>query len=112
MSSGSDTLSNKEKYNQLVHNLEIVDRSKWPKETDPCFGDKQIRELAKEYDVCVSSSAHGFHEYVISGHCDNFPSEFQPFSAAVNTLIISTAECERSFSTITLPFPVFEVQCF
>jgi hypothetical protein len=60
MSSGSDTLSNRKKYNQLVHNLEILDRSEWPKETDPCFGDKQVRELAKEFDVCVSSSVHGF----------------------------------------------------
>jgi hypothetical protein len=43
MSSGSDTLLNREKYNQLVHNLEILDRSKWPEETDLCFGDKQVR---------------------------------------------------------------------
>jgi hypothetical protein len=100
MSSGSDTLSNREKCNKLVHNLEILYRSKWPKETDPCFGDKQIRELAKEFDECVSSSVHGFCEYVISGNCDNFPSEFQPLAAAVNTLIISTAECEQSFSTV------------
>jgi hypothetical protein len=60
MSSGSDTLSNRKKYSQLVHNLEILDRSKWPKETDLCFGEKQVRELAKEFDVCVSSSVHGF----------------------------------------------------
>jgi hypothetical protein len=84
MSSGSDTLSNKGKYNQLVHNLEFLDRSKWPKETDPCFGNKEVRELAKEFDVCVSSSVHGFCKYVISAKCDNFRSEFQPHSAAVN----------------------------
>jgi hypothetical protein len=100
MSSGSDTLSNREKYNQLVHNLEILDRSKWPKETDPCFGNKQVRELAKELDVCVSSSVHGFREYFISGNCDNFPSDFQPHAAAVNTLVISTTECEWSLSNM------------
>jgi hypothetical protein len=50
MSSGSDTLSNRGI--QLVHNLEILDRSKWPQETDPCFGDKQVCLLAKEFDVC------------------------------------------------------------
>jgi hypothetical protein len=36
--------------------IKILDRSKWPKGTDPCFGDKQVRELAKEFNVCVSSS--------------------------------------------------------
>jgi hypothetical protein len=77
-----------------------LDRSKWPKETDPRFGDKQVRELVKELDVCVGSSVRGFHEYFISGNCDNFPSEFKPLAAAVNTLVISTAECERSFSNI------------
>jgi hypothetical protein len=43
MSSGRDALLIRGKYNQLVHNLEILDRSKWPEETDPCFGDKQVR---------------------------------------------------------------------
>jgi hypothetical protein len=40
MSTVRDILSNREKYYQLVRNLETLDRSKWPKETNPCFGDK------------------------------------------------------------------------
>jgi hypothetical protein len=40
---------------QSVHNLEILERSKWLQETDPLLGgDKQVRELAKEFDVCLS----------------------------------------------------------
>jgi hypothetical protein len=50
--------------------------------------------------VSISRSVQGFHEYFITGNCDNFPSEFQQTAAAVNTLIISTAECEQVFSTI------------
>jgi hypothetical protein len=50
--------------------------------------------------VFVSGSVHGFREYVISGNCDSFPSEFQPLAAAVNTIIICTAECELSFSNM------------
>jgi hypothetical protein len=49
--------------------------------------------------VCVSSSVHGFREYVISEICNNFPCKFQALAAAVNTLI-STVECQRSFSTM------------
>jgi hypothetical protein len=55
MSSESDTLLNREKYSQSVQSLEILDGSKWPKEADPCFGDKQVTELAKQFNVCVSS---------------------------------------------------------
>jgi hypothetical protein len=50
--------------------------------------------------MCVNSSVHEFRECVINGNCDNFPNEFQPLAAAVNTLIISTVECERSFSNM------------
>jgi hypothetical protein len=51
----------------------------------------------KELDVCVSSSVCGFCEYFIGGSCDSFPSEFQLLALAVNTLIISSAECEQLF---------------
>jgi hypothetical protein len=60
-------------------------KSKWPKKINPCFGDKQVHELAEDLDVCFGSSVYGFPEYFISGNCDQFPSEFQPLVAAVNT---------------------------
>jgi hypothetical protein len=40
VSSGSDALSNREKYSQLIYGLEVLGRSEWPKESNPCFGDK------------------------------------------------------------------------
>jgi hypothetical protein len=54
MSSGSDTLSNREKYNQLVHNLEILDRSKWSTETDPVSGISRFVSWLKNL-MCVSA---------------------------------------------------------
>jgi hypothetical protein len=53
VSSGNVTSSGMEKYSQIVHNLEILDRSKWPKEIHPCFWVKQVCELAKELNVYV-----------------------------------------------------------
>jgi hypothetical protein len=38
--------------------------------------DKQVRELAREFDVCVSSSVHGFREHVISGIVTTFLVDF------------------------------------
>jgi hypothetical protein len=85
-----------------------LDRSKWPKKTNPCFGDKQVCVLAKELDMCVcvcvclsvSSSVHRLCEYFISGNCDSICSKFKSLAAAVNRLVICTAECEPSFSTM------------
>jgi hypothetical protein len=49
---GSGALSRRKKFTQLIQNLEIWDRSEWPKETCPRFGDNKIRELAEEFKVC------------------------------------------------------------
>jgi hypothetical protein len=66
MFSGSETID-LAKDNRLLHNLEISSRSKLHKENGPRSGDKQVRDLAKQFDVCVISSVHGFHEYLIPG---------------------------------------------
>jgi hypothetical protein len=49
-------------------------------------------------NVCVSNLVHGFREYSITGGRGKIPGEFQPLAAAMNTLVISMAKCERSFS--------------
>jgi hypothetical protein len=54
VSSGSDTLLNRENYSQLVHDLDILDKLKRLQETHPGFGDKQVHDLTKELDVCMS----------------------------------------------------------
>jgi hypothetical protein len=83
-SSGNDTSWNRKKYNKLVLNLEILDRSKWPKETEPCFGDEQVCELAKNWTcVRVTVSVHEFLDYFISVNCDNFPGGCQRLASAM-----------------------------
>jgi hypothetical protein len=52
---GSGALSNRKKYMQLVYNLEIWDKSEWPKKTYPRFGNEQIRELTEKFNVCFSN---------------------------------------------------------
>jgi hypothetical protein len=92
-------LSNTEKYSQVVHNLEISIDESGRRKLILVLGIGSFMSWLKNW-MCVSSSVHGFHEYFISGNCDNFPIEFQPLAAAVTTLIISTSECEPLFSTM------------
>ena len=61
--SSNTTWSNRDKYSQLLDNLKIMDKAKWVKCQDPCFADKEIRELAESFMVCTKTSVHGFHEY-------------------------------------------------
>jgi hypothetical protein len=44
----SDTLLNRKKCSQLIQNVKIFGRSKWPKDTDPCVGIMQVPELPNE----------------------------------------------------------------
>jgi hypothetical protein len=77
-----------------MDNMKIMDKAKWVKCQDPCFADKEIRELAESFMV-YKTSVHVFHEYymkVVNGD-DMYPDELEP-------LIILTAECERAFSNM------------
>ncbi|XP_023724669.1 uncharacterized protein LOC111873863 isoform X2 [Cryptotermes secundus] len=100
--SSNTTWSNRDKYSQLLDNLKIMDKAKWVKCRDPCFADKEIRELAESFMVCTKTSVLGFHEYymnIMNGD-DMYPDELKLLIAAANTIIISTAECERAFSNM------------
>jgi hypothetical protein len=97
MSSGSETLSNSEKYNTFtVWRLWIEQYDLWKLILD--LGINRFISWIKNWTVSVI--VHGFLEYFISGNCDNFCSELYPLAAAVNTLIPSAAECGWSFSAM------------
>ncbi|XP_065640484.1 E3 SUMO-protein ligase KIAA1586-like [Hydra vulgaris] len=92
----------KEKYDNLIKNLQIFDKPQWFADQDPCFGDNDIRQLAKTLNICEITAVQGFRDYISTGDCNKTPNDLQPLRTATNTLIVSTAECERSFSTINI----------
>ena len=93
---------NKEKYDNLIKNLQIFDKPQWFADQDPCFGDSDIRQLAKTLNICEITAVQGFREYISTGDCNKTPYDLQPLRTAINTLIVSTAECERSFSSMNI----------
>lgn len=98
-------------YIQLLQMLSIFDISTWPEPDDDIdirFGDQKIKALCNFFNIngnhqlCVDA----FREAV---HCDrpNIKKQYehfrkfyglQPLLNAIDTIVISTAECERSFS--------------
>ncbi|XP_065671985.1 E3 SUMO-protein ligase KIAA1586-like [Hydra vulgaris] len=94
--------SNKEKYDNLIKNLQIFDKPQWFADQDPCFGDNDIRQLAKTLNICEITAVQGFREYISTGDCNKTPNDLQPLRTAINTLIVTTAECERFFSTLNI----------
>nr|XP_047139105.1 E3 SUMO-protein ligase KIAA1586-like [Hydra vulgaris] len=79
-----------------------IGKPQWFADQDPCFGDNDIRQLAKTLNICEITAVQGFREYISTGDCNKTPNDFQPLRTAINTLIVSTAECEHSFSTMNI----------
>jgi len=58
-----------------------------------------IRRLAKQFQVDKTSSVRGFWEFKeIKDHSNIF--DLKPLLTAVNTVAISSCECERTFSAM------------
>ncbi|XP_065662535.1 uncharacterized protein LOC136085175 [Hydra vulgaris] len=54
----------KEKYDNLTKNLQIFDKPQWFADQDPCFGDNDIRQLAKTLNICEITAVQGFRECI------------------------------------------------
>ncbi|RXM99424.1 hypothetical protein EOD39_11558 [Acipenser ruthenus] len=93
----------KTKYQDLLKHMEVFDKSKWPRDPDICFGDESIRHLCAFFRISQAQGAvSGFREYVsdMSDEDDKVPERLKQLLDVLKTLIISTAECERSFSAM------------
>ncbi|KAL5243637.1 hypothetical protein ACI65C_011047 [Semiaphis heraclei] len=88
----------REIFNNLLADLEMISPNNWPDSCDIQYGDTSIRRLSKIFKVDEQASVRGFREY------KDFPSSLndniKPLMNAVKTLAISSAECERSFSSM------------
>lgn len=85
-------------FNNLLADLDMISPNNWPDSCDIQYGDTSIRRLSKIFKVDEQASVRGFREY------KDFPSSLndniKPLMNAVKTLAISSAECERSFSSM------------
>jgi len=89
----------KDQYNILLADLDMLDPKTWPDKFDFQHGDANIRRLAKQFQVDEISSVRGFHEFKeIKDHSNIF--DLKSLFTAVNTVAISSCECERTFSAI------------
>jgi len=88
----------REIFNNLLADLDMISLNNWSDSCDIQYGDTSIRRLSKIFKVDEQASVRGFREY------KDFPSSLndniKPLMNAVKTLAISSAECERSFSSM------------
>ncbi|XP_031349437.1 E3 SUMO-protein ligase KIAA1586-like [Photinus pyralis] len=88
-----------EDYNKFVKTLEIFDRNQWPQEPSIRYGEDEIRVLCEKFKLSGHDYVRSFREYVDSGIVSK---PLDLLMKTVNTLVVSTAECERIFSAMNI----------
>lgn len=77
--------------------MKILYPDLWPEELDIQFGDNAVRHLCEVFRVDGTESVRGFPEFKDSKATKKMPVSLSPLMKAVETIAISTSECERAF---------------
>ncbi|KAK0134200.1 E3 SUMO-protein ligase KIAA1586 [Merluccius polli] len=84
-------------YNKLIDDVKVVYPQYWPQEEDELFGEKEVEALCQQFSIHDPRQViRAFREFRESY------GELKGLLAAINTVPISSAECERGFSQMNL----------
>jgi hypothetical protein len=89
----------KEKYDELLKDLNVLNVQNWPDKYDIQYGDKNVRRLAIKFQVDETSTIRDFCEFKDTKKLSLIHS-LRPLIVAINTIAISSSECKKSFSTM------------
>ncbi|XP_050066439.1 uncharacterized protein LOC126555582 isoform X3 [Aphis gossypii] len=89
----------KNKYEDLLKDMEVLEPKSWLDNCDIQFGDKNIRRLTAIFQVDERSTIQGFREYKDTRVISSI-SPLNPLLVAIKTIAISSSECERTFSAM------------
>lgn len=89
----------KEKNDELLKDLDVLNVQNWPDKYDIQYGDKNVKRLAIKFQVDETSTISCFREFKDTKKLSLIHS-LRPLIVAINTIAISSSECERIFSTM------------
>ena len=83
--------------------IAILDSTSWPSRVDPEYGEKDLRVLCQRFGISFVEVKHQFRDFKDSGgDVAIAATSLQQLFNAVNTVPVSTSECERGFSRMNL----------
>ncbi|XP_030046369.1 E3 SUMO-protein ligase KIAA1586-like [Microcaecilia unicolor] len=79
----------------------VLDPKQWPEDIQKhlTFGETEIRNLSKRFHLNERAMIHGFREYLSE---KTIPDKLLPLKLTLDTIPISSSECERGFSQMNL----------
>ncbi len=86
---------------EIAQACSVLIPEKWPNEVEKniTFGEKDIRTLTNKFHLNERSIIRSFRDYLVD---KKMPKDLIPLINAVNTIAVSTSECERGFSQMNL----------
>ena len=97
-----ESSANSTEYINLLKQVDVLNPEKWPSdyETLPRYGETEVMALARRLQVDETASVVGFRLLKARAGRGQVNSGIQPLLDALACIPISTAECERAFSTM------------
>ncbi|CAH2273660.1 Hypothetical predicted protein [Pelobates cultripes] len=90
-------------FETLVSEIDILNAQRWPINVDsPWFeGEAKLEQLCKRFRLSYASICEGFRDYIDNGGAE-IPENLKPVVTAVNSLPVTSGDCERGFSSMNL----------
>ena len=91
----------KGEFEDLLDQVGLLDCAKWPSAVKvPWYqGEKKLVKLANRFDLCWNEVRGDFREYLRS-RGNSVPKPMQKLRQIVNTIPVTSADCERGFSSM------------
>lgn len=87
--------------NKLIDQLAVLNPDNWPAEMKVDYGEEEIRLLCRRFRLHYVTARDAFSDFKDSGG-RRMPLDLHLLMNAVHTIPVSTAECERGFSSMNV----------
>ncbi|KAI4468043.1 e3 sumo-protein ligase [Holotrichia oblita] len=84
---------------ELAETLKVMDTKTWPTKVPVNFGENEMRKLASRFKLNERQLITGLREHLYSRA---LPGSLNPLKQSINSIAISSSECERGFSQMNL----------
>lgn len=95
----SRLLDNNENETLILSDIQILNKNTWPKDIDIRHGEHEIQRLGRRFLLNTSDLIQGMRNFI---HTNTINEDINKLNILINTLPVSTAECERGFSLMNI----------